>query len=64
MISAETLSIYAKKNNINFYDHVAHLIVHSLLHVNGYQHNNELDYKVMSKKEIKILNKIGISTPY
>lgn len=64
MISADTVIKDAKKNNKNFYDHITHLIVHSMLHINGYSHNNNKDYIKMKDKEIKILEKLGISNPY
>ena len=64
MISADTAIKDAKKNNKNFYDHITHLIVHSMLHINGYSHNNNKDYIKMKDKEIKILEKLGISDPY
>ena len=64
MLSAEILSKEAIKNKINFYDHFAHIIVHSLLHISGYTHNNNNDFLIMKRKEIKILNNLGISNPY
>ena len=64
MLSANTLNKDATKNDINFYDHVAHLIVHCLLHVNGYTHVKKNDYLLMKNKEIKILQILGISNPY
>ena len=64
MISAGILAKDAIKNKINFYDHITHLIVHSLLHINGYTHKNNHDYLVMKRKEIKILNNLGILNPY
>ena len=64
MLSAEILAKDAIKNKINFYDHITHLIVHSLLHINGYTHKNNHDYLVMKRKEIKILNNLGILNPY
>ena len=64
MISSETALNDAKENNKNFYDHFAHLVIHSLLHINGYSHNNNVNYSIMKNKEIKILNKLGISNPY
>ena len=64
MLSAEISARDAKKNKINFYDHIAHLIVHSLLHVSGYTHNKSKDYLVMKRKEIKILKNLGIANPY
>ena len=64
MLSAEILSKDAIQNKINFYDHVAHLIVHSLLHISGYTHNKNHDYLTMKRKEIAILNNLGIADPY
>ena len=64
VISAETTFNDAKENNKNFYDHFAHLIVHSILHINGYCHNNNKNYLIMKNKEIMILNNLGISNPY
>ena len=64
MISAETLSCYAKKNKINFYDHVAHLIIHSILHISGYKHQKKKDLTKMKNKEINILRNLGISNSY
>ena len=64
IISAETLSKNAKKNKINFYDHFVHIVVHSLLHIKGYRHNNKNNFLIMKKKEIKILKQLSISNPY
>ena len=64
MISAETLTKDAKKNKKTFYEHFTHLIVHSFLHINGYNHDNNKNFLIMQKKEIIILKKIGISNPY
>lgn len=64
MLSAEILTKDAIRNKINFYDHITHLIVHSFLHISGYAHNNNKDYLIMKRKEIKILNTLGISNPY
>ena len=62
--SAETIKLDAKKNNIDFYDNFCHLLIHSFLHINGYYHNNINDFEKMKKKEVKILNKIGLENPY
>ena len=64
MISAESIFNESKENNKNFYDHFTHLIIHSILHINGYSHKKKNNFLSMSNKEIKILNKLGISNPY
>lgn len=63
-ISAETLKVDAKKNNINFYNHLAHIFVHSFLHINGYVHKKIKDFNQMKKIEIQVLNKLAIENPY
>ena len=64
MISAETTFNDAKESNKNFYDHFAHLIIHSILHINGYSHSSNKNLILMQNREIKILTKLGISNPY
>jgi probable rRNA maturation factor len=63
-LSAETIISDANKNNVNFYSHLTHLLIHSFLHINGYVHDKLIDFKKMQKIEIKVLNKIGIDNPY
>ena len=64
MLAAEISTRDAKKNKINFYDHISHLIVHSLLHISGYTHKKKNDYLIMKRKEIKILKNLGILNPF
>jgi len=45
-------------------DHWAHLLIHGLLHLQGYDHVEEEDARKMEKLEIEILESIGISNPY
>ena len=54
----------SKKNKIDFYDHFAHILVHSFLHINGYIHEKFKDFVKMQKTEINILSKMGIENPY
>ena len=62
--SAEMIKKDAKKNLINFYDHLTHLIIHCFLHVNGYDHKINADFLKMKNLEKKILNKLNIQDPY
>ena len=56
--SAETIKKDAKKNLINFYDHLAHLIIHCFLHANGYVHKKKKDFLKMKVLEEMILKKL------
>ena len=62
--SAETIKKDAKKNIVNFYDHITHLMIHCFLHVNGYDHKNEIDFNKMKNLEEKILIKCNVESPY
>ena len=52
------------ENNTDFYNHFNHLLIHSLLHINGYDHQTLNEYNKMRNQEIKILNKMGVELPY
>ncbi len=44
--------------------HWAHIVVHGLLHLQGYDHQNESDATTMESKEVKIMNRLGYPDPY
>ena len=59
-ISAEIIKKDAKRNNTTFYDHFTHILIHSFLHINGFNHTKNKDYYQMNQKEVLILKKLGI----
>lgn len=54
-------SIAQKKS---FDDHLTHLILHSILHLIGFDHEDKKSAKIMENLEIKILKKFHINNPY
>ena len=44
--------------------HVTHLIVHSLLHLFGYDHIEDEDAELMEAHEVRILASLGLPDPY
>jgi probable rRNA maturation factor len=60
----ETISEEVKKKNIPFLNHLKHLLVHSTLHLLGYDHMNDTEAEIMQDIEVKILKKLSIPSPY
>ncbi len=44
--------------------HYAHLVVHGMLHLQGYDHENNNDARVMETREAEIVVKLGYADPY
>ena len=62
--SIDTIEKFIRRNKVSIYNHFNHLLIHCLLHINGYDHKKKLDFKKMKKEEIKILGLFGINNPY
>lgn len=44
--------------------HWAHLIIHGILHLQGYDHESDDEAIIMESREIQILKEIGYANPY
>jgi probable rRNA maturation factor len=44
--------------------HYAHLTVHGVLHLQGYDHENDADAQIMERRETQIMAKLGYADPY
>ncbi|MBE6447141.1 MAG: rRNA maturation RNase YbeY [Alphaproteobacteria bacterium] len=60
----ETIRDESMNQNKSFDDHLKHLVVHSVLHLLGYDHIDDEDAKKMEELETKILSNMGVNDPY
>lgn len=44
--------------------HYAHLVIHGVLHLQGYDHENEAGAATMERREAEILGRLGYGNPY
>ncbi len=63
-IAYETMAREAEEEGKSLPAHFSHLIVHGVLHLIGYDHQDEAEAEVMERLEREILAKLGIEDPY
>jgi probable rRNA maturation factor len=54
----------AREQRKGFRDHLAHLVVHGVLHAQGHDHDRAADARAMEAREVRILARLGIDDPY
>ena len=64
LICAPVVAREAKEQNRAEADHWAHLTIHGMLHLLGYDHIEAEEAEQMESLETEILAKLGISDPY
>jgi probable rRNA maturation factor len=63
-LAYETLVREAEEESKDLAHHFAHLIVHGVLHLLGYDHEVEAEAEIMEALEVKALATLGIADPY
>jgi probable rRNA maturation factor len=63
-ICAEIVAEQAQQQNKPISHHWAHLTIHGVLHLLGYDHINDEEAEEMEALEIKLLAKLDIANPY
>jgi probable rRNA maturation factor len=64
VLCAPVLRREAREQGKAFYDHCAHLVVHGMLHLQGYDHESPRSARTMEGRETAILAGLGVPDPY
>jgi len=63
-ICAPVVAREAKEQGKTTQAHWAHMVVHGVLHLLGFDHENDRDATAMEAREVKILAQFGYDNPY
>jgi probable rRNA maturation factor len=64
VLCTDVLEREAGEQNISLERHAAHLVVHGVLHAQGYDHDDETEATEMERLETEILATLGLPDPY
>ena len=63
-ISHEFVKNESEELDVDFDDHMIHMLIHGVYHILGFDHESNTMAEVMENKEIKLLEKLNIRNPY
>jgi probable rRNA maturation factor len=64
ILCAEVVEREAREQKKALEAHYAHLLVHAMLHLQGYDHETDADAAIMEARETAIVTKLGYADPY
>ena len=64
VICPAVLRVEAREQRKDVRAHWAHMVVHGMLHLLGYDHERERDAQRMERREVRVLSRLGIANPY
>ncbi|MGC2412886.1 MAG: rRNA maturation RNase YbeY [Stellaceae bacterium] len=64
VLAFATVEREAREQHKKLADHLAHLVVHGVLHLFGFDHQGDEDAAAMEAREVEILESLGVSDPY
>ncbi|MFL2555429.1 MAG: rRNA maturation RNase YbeY [Gammaproteobacteria bacterium] len=64
VICANVVFAEAQEQKKNINEHFAHMVIHGILHLQGYSHASDDEAEAMEKKEISMLESLGYGNPY
>ncbi|MDH5611199.1 MAG: rRNA maturation RNase YbeY [Gammaproteobacteria bacterium] len=63
-LCGEVIEMEAKQQAKKSEAHWAHMVVHGMLHLQGYDHIEDDEAEIMEAKEIEIMKNLGFENPY
>lgn len=63
-ICQDVVNLEAINAKISHKAHWAHMIIHAILHLQGYDHQDDTQAAEMEKQEIILMHKMGFKNPY
>lgn len=64
IVCPDVLALESIEQNKTLDAHWAHIVIHGVLHLLGYDHIDEHDAKIMQNKEIELLARFNYANPY
>ena len=64
ILCTDVLQSEALAQNKQLIAHAAHLVVHGVMHAQGYDHETDVEADEMEALEIEVLAKLGFGNPY
>jgi len=64
VICADVVRCEAEEQDKSLKSHWAHMVIHGVLHLQGFDHVDDVDANKMEKLEIEIMSTLGYDDPY
>jgi len=64
ILCAPVVAVEAREQNKSLRAHYAHLTIHGILHLTGWDHETDQQAEAMEQREREILAALGIADPY
>lgn len=64
VICPDVLSEESQSSNTPLDAHWAHIVIHGVLHLLGFDHIDESEAEIMQAREIQLLQELGFANPY
>lgn len=64
VICSDVVKQEAIQQQKTYQAHFAHMLIHGILHLLGYDHQNDQDARKMEEQEINILKELDFANPY